>query len=67
MEFEGNKPNKIRMSNKKCQSLVTGHKLHTCGAENLLPTGAKIRALGGGWWQLTSYHWAGKDIAPYLN
>lgn len=42
------------------------HKLRTCGAENMLPTGAKLRAIGGGWWLLTSYHYAGKDIEAYI-
>jgi hypothetical protein len=57
---------KVRLSHAKAQELVKGHKLRTCGMENLLPTGAKLKALGGGWWLLCSYHYAGKDIEPYI-
>ena len=57
---------KIRLSNRDAQKLVT-HKLNTeRGKENLLETGAKLYYLGGGWWRLVSYHYAAKDIKPYL-
>jgi len=59
------KSKKIRLSHAKAQKIVV-HKLRTCGAENMLSTGAKLRALGGGWWLLTSYHYAGKDIEAYI-
>ena len=55
---------KIRLSHAKAQALVE-HKLRTCGMENMLPTGAKLKALGGGWWLLSSYHYSYKDIEPY--
>jgi hypothetical protein len=56
---------KLQMSFKRAQELVE-HKLHTCGAENILATGAKLKYIGGGWWYICGYHYAGKDVTPYL-
>ena len=58
---------KIRVSFTKAQTyLWDGCKLRTDGSENLLATGAKLKYLGGGWWMLWGYHYAGKDVKPYL-
>lgn len=57
---------KIRLKNRKVREMCCTTPNFSKGAENLLPTGAKLIPLGGGWYLIHGYARDGSDVKPYL-
>ena len=56
---------KKRLTNNKVREMCCTTPNFSRRAENLLPTGAKLIPLGGGWYHILGYAWDGSDIKPY--
>ena len=56
---------KKRLNNKKVRELCCTVPNFSRGAENLLPTGAKVIPLGGGWYSFVGYAHDRSDLTDY--